>query len=175
MNKVQLDKKVLEYTKGNKSAFDYIYDNTNKIVYFHILYVVKQKAVAEDLLHDTYIKAMQSISAYQQGTSFVAWLMRIGKNLALNYLDKHKRETLTDFEQDSWKYGTTETELPYVVELARKNLKEDEYQIVMMCQVAGYKRHEVAKILDMPLNTVTWKNNQALAKLRQILTKGGEQ
>ena len=42
----------------------------------------------------------------------------------------------------------------------------------MLCQVAGYKRREVAEMLDMPIGTVTWKNNEALKKLRQHL--GGE-
>lgn len=174
MNKALLDKKVAEYQNGDSRAFDYIYENTSKAVYFGILYVVKLKAVAEDLLHDTYVRAMRSLASYQQGTNFVGWLMRIGKNLALNYLDKHKRETLTDFSEESYRYGTTETELPYVFDVARRVLTEEEYQIIMLCQVAGYKRHEVAKLLSMPLNTVTWKNNQALKKLRQILNKEGE-
>ena len=42
-------------------------------------------------------------------------------------------------------------------------------QIVMLCQVAGYKRREVAQMLDMPIGTVTWKNNEALKKLKQTL------
>lgn len=174
MNRVLLDKKVAEYLHGDNSAFDYIYQNTSKAVYFGILYVVKVKAVAEDLLHDTYVRAMRNLTSYQSGTNFLGWLLRIGKNLALNYLDKHKRETLTDFEEESYRYGTTETQLPYVFEVARKVLSEQDYQIVMLCQVAGYKRHEVAKLLSMPLATVTWKNNQALKKLRNILSEEGE-
>lgn len=44
----------------------------------------------------------------------------------------------------------------------------------MMCQIAGYKRREVAAMLDMPIGTVTWKNNEALKKLRKALeTEGG--
>lgn len=39
----------------------------------------------------------------------------------------------------------------------------------MLCHVAGYKRREVAEMLDMPIGTVTWKNNEALKKLRQRL------
>ena len=37
----------------------------------------------------------------------------------------------------------------------------------MLCQVSGYKRREVAEMLSMPVATVTWKNNEALKKLKR--------
>ena len=43
----------------------------------------------------------------------------------------------------------------------------------MLCHVAGYKRREVAEMLEMPVGTVTWKNNEALKKLRTYLEKEG--
>ena len=77
----------------------------------------------------------------------------------------------TDFESDAYKYGSREKELPYIFDVAAKILNEDEYQIVMLCQVAGYKRREVASKLNIPIGTVTWKNNEALKKLKQYLEK----
>lgn len=174
MKSRDLERRVADYLQGDKEAFDYIYDATHKIVYFNILYIVKSKMTAEDLLHDTYIRAIQNLASYQQGTNFTAWVVRIGKNLALNYIHRYKRETLTDFSEQSYRFGTTETELPYIFDVARKVLSEEEYQIVMMCQVAGYKRREVAAMLDMPIATITWKNNQALKKLQKHLQEVGQ-
>ena len=45
----------------------------------------------------------------------------------------------------------------------------------MLCHVAGYKRREVAEMMDLPVGTVTWKNNEALKKLKQYLKKEGRQ
>lgn len=174
MKSRDLERRVADYLQGDKEAFDYIYDATHKIVYFNILYIVKSKMTAEDLLHDTYIRAIQNLASYQQGTNFTAWVVRIGKNLALNYIQRYKRETLTDFSEQSYRFGTTETELPYIFDVARKVLSEEEYQIVMMCQVAGYKRREVAAMLDMPIATITWKNNHALKKLQKHLQEVGQ-
>ena len=168
-----LEKKIAEYKSGKNSAFGDIYDMTSKAVYFRILYVVRDKMYAEDLLHDAYIRAMNHIHSYQEGTDFVSWMSRIGKNLALNFIEKRKREQLTDFEEESFRYGTAETDVPFVFDAARKLLSEDEYEILMLCQVAGYKRREVAKMLDLSINTVTWKNNEALKKLRKYLEKEG--
>ena len=97
----------------------------------------------------------------------------LGKNLALNFLERQKREMPTDFEEESYRYGTSETELPFIFEAARKILSEEEYEILMLCQVAGYKRREVSAMLSMPIATVTWKNNEALKKLKKYLEKEG--
>ena len=80
----------------------------------------------------------------------------------------------TDFSEQAWKYGTHEHELPYIFDLAAKVLAEDEYEILMLCQTAGYKRREVAAMLNIPIGTVTWKNNEALKKLRNILEQEGD-
>lgn len=173
MKRDLLEQKIAEYTAGNTAAFDDLYEMTNRAVYFGILYIVRDKMHAEDLMHETYIRAMQNITSYRSGTNFSAWLMRVGKNLALNFLERQKREMPTDFEEESYRYGTSETELPFIFEAARKILSEEEYEILMLCQVAGYKRREVSAMLSMPIATVTWKNNEALKKLKKYLEKEG--
>ena len=126
---------------------------------------------AEDIMQDTFVRAISSISQYKDGTNFIGWICSIAKSLALNHLKKYRHEIDTDFEQDAYKYGSSESELPYIFDVAAKILNEDEYQIVMLCQVAGYKRREVASKLNIPIGTVTWKNNEALKKLKQYLEK----
>lgn len=174
MNGAKLESKVAQYAAGDRRAFDYIYESTNRPVYFAALYIVRDKSYAEDVMQETYLRALGALDRYTTGTNFTAWLVKIAKNIALNHVKKSARESPSDFtdEQEIRKYGGKETELPYVFDVAAKVLAEDKYRIVMLCQVAGYKRREVAEMLDMPIGTVTWKNNEALKKLRQHL--GGE-
>lgn len=173
MNALRLEKHIERLKNGDNSAFDYIYDETNRIVYFAVLYIVRDKMYAEDILQETYVKAITSLGQYRAGTNFAAWLCAIGKSLALNHIKKYKREVATDFETDAYKYGTSETHLPFIFEEAAKVLGDDEYEIVMLCNVAGYKRREVAAMLGIPIATVTWKNNRALKKLKEHLQKEG--
>ena len=65
-----------------------------------------------------------------------------------NLLKKYKREIPTDFEADAYKFGSGEAEIPYIFDLAARVLAEDEYEILMLCQVSGYKRREVAEIVQ---------------------------
>lgn len=167
----KLERKIAKLKNGDSSVFDYVYEHTNRPVYFAIFYILKDKMYAEDVLQDTYVRAISSIEQYKDGTNFVGWLCSIGKSLALNHLKKYKREVSTDFESDAYKYGLREKELPYIFDVAAKILNEDEYQIVMLCQVAGYKRREVASKLNIPIGTVTWKNNEALKNSNSILKR----
>lgn len=169
----KLEKKIAALREGDKRAFDYIYERTNRTVYFAILYIVRDKMHAEDILQETYLRALSALQQYTPGTNFPAWLRAIGKSLALNHLRKNVREVATDFDKDSYKYGAQETELPYIFDVAMKILSEEEYEILMLCQVSGYKRREVAEMLNMPIGTVTWKNNEALKKLKIYLEKEG--
>lgn len=169
----KLEQKIRDLKNGDMRAFDFIYEHTNRSVYFAIFYIVRDRMHAEDLLQDTFVRAISVLSQYREETNFVAWLCSIGKSLALNHLKKYRREIPTDFEADAHKYGTHETEIPYIFDLAARILTEEEYEIVMLCQVSGYKRREVAEMLGIPIGTVTWKNNEALKKLKRHLEKEG--
>lgn len=173
MNNAKLEQKIVELKAGDGRAFDYVYEQTNRSVYFAILYIVRDKAYAEDLLQETYIKAIRAIGAYEENTNFTAWLTRIGKNLALNHVKRAAREVATDFDVEAYRFGTAETEIPFIFDVAAKVLSEEEYEILMLCQVSGYKRREVAQLLQIPIGTVTWKNNEALKKLKKYLVKEG--
>lgn len=174
MKDEKLERKISALKSGDSSAFDYVYEHTYKTAYFTILYIVKDKMHAEDILQETFVKAVSSLYQYSSGTNFVGWLCAIAKSLALNHIKKYSREVATDFDAQAYKYGTAEIKAPYIFDLAAKVLSEEEYRILMMCQVAGYKRREVAKLLDMPIGTVTWKNNEALKKLRQAIKREDE-
>ena len=171
--KEKLERKIAALKGGDRSAFDYIYEHTHRAVYFAVFSIVRDRMHAEDILQETYLRALSSLEQYRAGTNFPAWLRSVGRSLALNHLRKNSREIPTDFEADAYKYGTGETEIPFIFDIAAKLLTEDEYEIIMLCHVAGYKRREVAEMLDMPIGTVTWKNNEALKKLKNYLEKEG--
>ena len=56
-----------------------------------------------------------------------------------------------------------------LIAAAEKLLPPDDYEIVIMCAVAGYRRREVAKIKGMPVSTVSHRYKSALSKLKKYL------
>ena len=145
MKNAKLERKIAELRAGDQRAFDYIYEQTNRSVYFAILYIVRDKMYAEDLLQETFVKAVRSLDSYTPDTNFPAWLMRIGKNLALNHIKRASREICTDFDTESYRYGSKEMEIPFVFEAAAKILAEDEYQIPLHTAPRLFEGHRDAR------------------------------
>ena len=122
-------------------------------------------------MQNTFIRALSCLSQYKENTNFIGWICTIGKSLAMNHLKKYRHEIEVDFDLETYDYKSGENELPYIFDIATKILSEDEYKIIMLCHVSGYKRREVSVMLGIPIGTVTWKNNEALKKLKQYLEK----
>ena len=171
MDYKKLERKIEKLKEGDLEAFDYIYDCTNRVVYFSILKIVRDKIYAEDILQDTYMRALSCLSQYKANTNFIGWICTIGKSLSVNHLKQYRHEIDVDFDLETCDYNSSKNELPYIFDIATKILSDDEYKIIMLCHVSGYKRREVSMMLDMPIGTVTWKNNEALKKLKQYLEK----
>lgn len=166
---------MLRLKQGDESAFDYVYDNTYKVVYFTAHSILRNRQSAEDVMQDVYVKALWSIGSYSDGNA-LAWLTTIARRLAINEYNKRKREVPTEFDETSLGSATLPDDDEIgLLSLAEEILSEEEFKIVVMCAVAGYKRREVAKLLDMPTSTVTYKYQEALKTLRKKLEGGSDE
>jgi len=58
-----------------------------------------------------------------------------------------------------------------LIGIAKKILSEEEFSIVMLISVEGYKRREIADMYNLPVSTVTWKYQQSLDKLKKEIEK----
>lgn len=165
-----LDKLINKLIKGDHSAFEELYNQTQKSVYYTALAILRDRALAEDVMQTTYLSVLKNITKYQQGTNAAAWIIRIAKNEALNVKKSRSRELYFDDKENDGLFGISQPDdYGEMIDLARRILTEDEFMIVMFVTSCGYKRREIAKMLDSPTSTVTWKYNTALAKMRKCL------
>lgn len=171
---MDLDEQMKRLADGDMSAFGGIYEATRRAVYYTALSVVGERALAEDVMQTCFLNVIRCAGQYQSGTSVKAWIVRIARNEALNLVKRRAREQSVDEREKPELFGVRETEdHGYLIDLARKNLSDEEFTVVMLISVDGYKRREIARILGLPVPTVTWKYHRALAKLRKLLEKEG--
>ncbi len=167
--RVKLDELVAALAAGDKGAFAELYEQTKKTVYYVALSVVRDRALAEDVMQTAYLNVIRHAGSFRAGTNAAAWIARIARNEALNLKKKRARETPLDGE-DPAAFGSVETDdYGLLVDLARRTLPADEFTILMLAAAEGYKRREIAAILEMPLATVTWKYGRAIRAMRHAL------
>ena len=134
------------------------------------LSVLKDRGLAEEIMQETYIRMLKNLDSFDDGKNAMNWLLTMAKNLAINLYNRNKREIITDpsLVAPDAQYTMRDNGL---IDMALKNLSQTEFNVLTLCELKGYKRREVAQMLDMPIGTVTWHYNRALKKLREILSK----
>lgn len=169
-----LDKFIKKFMNGDASAFDEIYNRTRKSVYYVALSILRDKALAEDVMQTTYLRVLKNIQSYALGTNASAWIIKIAKNEAINMKKVRMREQSVDEYENPTLFGENEPDTyGELIDLAKRLLADDEFSILMLVTACGYKRKEIGKMFDMPTPTVTWKYQNALLKIRNALGKGG--
>src|SRR6478736_5688081 len=78
------------YQNGNEEAFEVLLHRHKSKIFTGIYLIVKDRYVAEDLLQETFIKAIRG-GKYNEEGKFMPWISRIAHNLSIDYFRKNKR------------------------------------------------------------------------------------
>ncbi len=149
--------------------------------------LVKEASAAEDLVHDTIIKAVRARSQYQAGTNLKAWLLRILTN---TFINRHRRgglerEVLEGPDAsplaDRWIGASTMRAMrdperdalaPLIQAEVRQALDElpEEFRlVVVLSDVEGLAYKEIADVMGCPVGTVMSRLHRARKLLQSSL------
>ena len=168
---MSLDEQMTRLAEGDLTAFDAIYESTQRTVYYIALSVLRERTLAEDVMQTCYLKVIRFASRYKRGTNANAWICKIAKNEAIDLKRRRAREHSVDVGESEYLFPTYEADgYGNLIDLARRTLKEGEFAVLMLV-AEGYKRREIASMLSMPLPTVTWRYNHAVKKLKEALQR----
>lgn len=162
------------FQEGDVKGFNTLYDALHRLVFYVVYGIVKDYQLAEDLLQNVFLTIYERKEDYRRRGSVKAWVLQIARNMALNERKKQQRVVVSETETiDALNkhQSTTMPETP-LIDLAKDMLPEDEFLIVMLYVVEGYTRREVGKLLNLSTSGVTWKLNQALERLRNMMEGG---
>ena len=133
---------------------------------------------ANDLVQDTMIKAIRYASMYKDGTNLKGWLYTIMKNTFINsYKRVSKKNSIMDTSEElssaqlKKSASTNLSENKFMMEdinLAMKGL-QSVYSIPFLRYFEGYKYHEIAEELQIPIGTVKTRIHMARLALKDSL------
>ncbi len=134
---------------------------------------------AKDLLQDTIFKAIKNREKFSEGTNLKAWLYTIMKNTFItNYQRMVRRSTFIDTSDNLHFINSSDSVISNLaysnftsedIQDAIENLS-DMYKTPFLMYFRGFKYHEIAEELDIPIGTVKNRIHIARKDLKSQLT-----
>jgi RNA polymerase sigma factor (sigma-70 family) len=140
------------------------------------LSLTKNMEDAQDLLQETLFRALSSKDKYTEGTNLKAWMYTIMKNIFINnYRRNKKRSTIIDTTDelhyinsgDALIRNKAESDIGMENVMQAINLISEDFRVPFMMHYQGFKYHEIADHLTLPIGTVKSRIHFA----RKILQK----
>jgi RNA polymerase sigma-70 factor (ECF subfamily) len=166
--------------KHDRKAQQILYDRYSRLLLGVCLRYAGDKAEAEDILQDSFLKIFFSIKDFSGSGSFVGWLRKVAVNTAITHYHKNLkyRYHLEIEEYVSIETGVASFEDDYYTsdELYRVlNELPTGYRMVFnLYAVEGYKHKEIAEMLGIDTNTSKSQYSRAKAVIRDKLEKLGK-
>src|ERR1700687_1116985 len=149
-------------------------------LYHFASWLVHNKSNAEDLVQETYLKALRSFASFQPGTNFRAWIFQILRNTFRSSRTKFERRMTDalDSEEDGPELAV-DTETPETILMNRSNsqlvqraiddLPVHYREALLLCDVEEMSYQEIAEILSIPMGTVMSRLARARKAVRESL------
>lgn len=175
----------LEYMEGNNRAFDILLNRTQMGIFSYIVFIVRNREVADDIFQDTFLKAIQKLQMrkYSPTGKFNAWMIRIAHNAIMDYYRRQKAKHLIDAEGDDLLIAQMSDK--QILETSREDLlanaqvmddvrnmidylPEVQSEIVKMRYYQNLSFKEISEITGASINTCLGRMRYALINMRRL-------
>ena len=150
-------------------------------LYNHACWLTGDRADAEDLVQETYAKALKGFASFAEGTNLRAWMFRILRNAFLNSRTGLAAQMTSPLEEEELRPSEVASDeaTPEMILLNSENqecvfgaldsLPVAHREIILLCDVDEMSYREIAQVLDVPVGTVMSRLARARASMRKAL------
>ena len=140
-------------------------------------WLTQDTSEAEDLVQETYAKALRGFPTFQAGTNFRAWIYRILRNSFLNSRTGLKTMVPIDEEDEVAIASGSETPESLLIAQADRRTMQQALErlplhfreVLLLCEVEEMSYQEIAEALAVPIGTVMSRLFRARKNLRTLL------
>jgi len=145
-------------------------------------WLTRDRSEAEDLVQETYTKALRGFSSFQLGTNFRAWMYRILRNTFLTSRAGLKATMTVPLEPEEENLELPiERETPEALLIERSNwqliqnaieeLPLHHREILLLCDLEEMSYREISETLSIPLGTVMSRLSRARNTLAEVVRR----
>lgn len=172
-----LDKLVQQFQGKNEAAFEKLYDMYSDSIHGVVFNIVKDNAIAEELMQDVFIKAWHKADTYSSKKGrFFTWILNIARNVAIDKtrskaFKKSKQNLNSDFfvdiitSNDNLGRSTDAIGIKKFV----NNLGQKCKEVIELLYFKGFTQKEASVELQMPIGTIKTRNRNCIQQLRDTI------
>jgi RNA polymerase sigma factor (sigma-70 family) len=184
--RLQTDHELIhQFRDGDLHALEALILRHKDKLYTSILFLVKDKYLAEDIFQDVLIKVIDTIRGgrYTEEGKFLPWAMRIAHNLCVDHFRKVKRTPAikTSDDRDIFEVINFTEEGADVKMMKRQShdrvrqmldlLPEDQREVIILRHYADLSFKEIASLTNCSINTALGRMRYGLINLRKMMTE----
>jgi RNA polymerase sigma-70 factor, ECF subfamily len=178
-----------ESSDRQSSAFEDLAIPLLPSLYNVAFWLARNPADAEDLVQETFLKALRGFASFEPDSNFKAWIFRILRNTYLTSrtglaamrtvaLDEELQERgesgPAPYPEGAIERQTPETNLIRLgdraaLQSAMQSLPAPLLEVILLCDLEEMKYKEIATVLDVPIGTVMSRISRARVALRAAL------
>jgi RNA polymerase sigma-70 factor (ECF subfamily) len=177
---------VVQALAGSQSAFEQIVARYQRPVISLIARMTGDRAQAEDLAQETFVKAFRNLAAFDTTRRLSSWLFRIAHNTAIDAMRRSSPppESIdaTDFASAAGPHQPAappgpdpveRRELGQALEAAMAGLRPDQRAAIVLRYENGLSFSEIGAVLGVPEVTARSHVHRARKELARLLTASG--
>lgn len=176
---------VLSFQEGNVDAFESLIARYQDKLYSSILFLVKDKYLAEDMFQETFIRIIDTLrnKRYNEEGKFLPWALRIAHNLCVDHFRKIKRtpSILTGDNQDIFEVINVVEETAEQKMMRRQShdtmyamldkLPEEQREVIVLRHFGDMSFKDIARLTNCSINTALGRMRYGLINLRKMMTE----
>lgn len=168
---------VARVVSGDMKAFEIIYQNTYRQVYYTCMSFLKNEHNVYDVMQDTYITALTHLQQLENPERITAWLNTIAVNKCRQFLGKKMPVQLDEAtstnlleENDNFlpeSYVLNAEKRKIILNIMQEELSAVQYQTIIMYYFDGMSTSEIAACMECPEGTVSYRLSAARGKIKE--------
>lgn len=173
------------FTTGNINALEALVLRHKDKLYTSILFLVKDKYLAEDIFQESFIRIIDTMrnGKYTEEGKFLPWAMRIAHNLCVDHFRKVKRTPIIktgddqdifevlNFTEESAEDKMIKKQSHSRVRDMLDQLPEDQREVIILRHYADMSFKEIASVTNCSINTALGRMRYGLINLRKMMTQ----